>query len=220
MTSKTQSDALNHILKADETQFSMFVQNVRGLGGKHKKFFCSSSSYDYGIIILTEKWLKDSFFDAEYFDDSFSVYRKHRLIRRGGGVLIGLNNSLFDSEQIIIDCKNDLEYVCIKAKIKSQVIYIYCAYITPNFAPAIYESHLNAINSISTNPEDLVIATGDFNLPKVQWINDSEDDAVLLPTVLTPPFTADFINGLMSRGLYQVNSIRNQNGRLILPTLR
>lgn len=110
-----------------ESHFSVYVQNVRGLGSKHKRFYCTSSAYDYDIVILTETWLKNSHHDAEYFDDSFSVYRKDRLNRRGGGVLIALKNSIFSSEQIDIDGADNIEYVCIRAKIKAQTVYIYNA---------------------------------------------------------------------------------------------
>lgn len=188
---------------------------MRGLGSKHKRFFCSSSSYDYGIIILTETWLKNTFYDAEYFDDTFSVYRKDRSKRRGGGVLIALNNNIFSSEQIEIDGAENIEYVCIKAKIKTQTIFIYNAYIPPNSPASVYDSHLSAINLIASNPEDLIIIAGDFNLPKVQWAYETDDDNVLLPTAFNPPHSSDFINGLISRGLYQVNGIRNVKNRLL-----
>lgn len=205
----------NRIQIDNEIHFSTYIQNVRGLGSKHKKFFCSSASYDYDLIILTETWLKDSHFTAEYFDDSFSVYREDRVKRRGGGVLIGLKNNLFGSEQIHIDGTDDLEYVCIKAKIKTQVIFIYCAYIPPNSTQHTYQSHINAINSITTNPNDLLIVTGDFNLPKIQWTSESDDNNIMLPSILNPPFAADFINELMRKGLCQINNLRNKTNRLL-----
>lgn len=49
----------------------------------------------------------------------------------------------------------------------------------------------------------------------MQWSNESENDNVLLPSVFNPPHSADFINGLISRGLYQVNGIKNVKNRLL-----
>ena len=99
-------------------QISIYYQNSRGLGSKHKRFFCTSSSYEYDIIILTETWLKKDILSAEFFDNSYAVYRKDRNIKRGGGVLTALNNETFASEQIDIPNTDNLEYVCINNSAK------------------------------------------------------------------------------------------------------
>ena len=160
--------------------------------------------------------MKDGFHDAEYFDDSYSVFRKDRPIIRGGGVLIATKNDKFSSEQIELSCAEKLEYVCIKASTKSQHVYIYNAYIPPNSSSEIYQAHLAAIKSISTDPEDVVIIVGDFNLPKVEWEIDSDENGALIPTVLEPQFAADFILGLIGIGVYQVNHIRNTKSNRLL----
>ena len=120
------------------TQISIYYQNSRGLGSKHKRFFCTSSSYEYDIIILTETWLKKDILSAEFFDNSYAVYRKDRNIKRGGGVLIALNNETFASEQIDIPNTDNLEYVCIKAITGSHRMFIYNAYIPPNSSSEVY----------------------------------------------------------------------------------
>lgn len=119
----------NNIPSNDMTNVRVYYQNVRGLGSKHKKFFCTSSTYDYDIVILTETWLKKTHLNAEYFDKSFDVFRKDRMYRRGGGVLIAINNTLFTSDEIYIPATDELEYVCIKSIAKQQNVFIYCAYI-------------------------------------------------------------------------------------------
>lgn len=196
-------------------QVSVYYQNSRGLCSKHKRFFCTSTSYDHDVIILTETWLKKELSNAEFFDDSYNVYRKDRSIKRGGGVLIALKNELLSSEQIDISDAEDLEYVCIKAKAKSHNIYIYCAYIPPNSSAEIYLKHLAAIHSIAMDPEDVLIIVGDYNLPHVQWTTDDADHGALIPTAFDSSTASDFINGLLGMGVHQVNSIRNANNRLL-----
>lgn len=198
----------------DVTQIRVYYQNVRGLGSKHKKFFCESSSSDHDIVILTETWLKDTHLSAEYFDESYDVYQRDRAFKRGGGVLIATNNHVFTSEEVHIRNYANIEYVCVKAASKTQNVYIYCAYIPPNSNATVYNDHLSAINSITSDPEDVIIIAGDFNLPKVQWMAESELN-VQLPSSFYPDFAADFINGLMALGLHQVNSIRNVSGNFL-----
>jgi len=204
------SDGTNNL-----TEITAYYQNSRGLCTKQKEFFSSAASYDYDLVILTETWLKDWIFDAEYFTNSYSVYRKDRDLRRGGGVLIATKNDKLSSEELVLAGTEKLEYVCVKASTKLHNIYVYCAYIPPNSPSDLYKSHLAAIHSIATDPDDVLLIVGDFNLPKVQWSIDDDDQNVLIPTVLEPAFAADYINGLMSIGVHQINNIRNKNDKLL-----
>lgn len=61
------------------TQISVYYQNLRGLCSRYKRFFCTATSCDYHVIILTETWLKNFFQSAEYFDNSYAVFRKDRI---------------------------------------------------------------------------------------------------------------------------------------------
>ena len=168
------------------------------------------------MIILTETWLRQGINNAEFFDDSFTVFRRDREKKRGGGVLIATKNDKFASEEIQIEGANDLEYLCVKACTKSHVIYIYCAYIPPNSPQSVYDAHLEAMHKIASDPEDVLIFVGDFNLPHVEWSIDSEDDNILIPTKFTPESTATFIQGLMGMGVHQVNHVRNDTKQRLL----
>lgn len=101
--------------------FSFFVR-IRSLCGKYKRVSYTSSSIDYDAIILADTWLKENFNNAEYFDDTFNVHCKDRVHKRGGGVLIALNNVIFSSDEINVPGTIDLEYVCKKAKSTQQNI--------------------------------------------------------------------------------------------------
>ena len=168
------------------------------------------------MIILTETWLRQGIQNSEFFDNSFAVFRRDRLFKRSGGVLIATKNEVFASEEIQIDGANDLEYVCVKASTSSHVIYIYCAYIPPNSPQNVYDAHLEAMHKIASDPEDVLIFVGDFNLPHVEWSIDSDNDNILIPTKFQPESTATFIQGLMSLGVHQVNHVRNDTKHRLL----
>lgn len=106
-----------------------------------------------------------------------------------------------------------MEFLCVKAATKSHRPFIYSAYIPPVSSLEVYASHLTAIHAIATDPEDVLIIVGDFNLPRVQWSID--EDNILIPTAFDSSHSNYFINGLLSMSVYQVNSIRNSNDRLL-----
>lgn len=157
--------------------------------------------------------MREDISSAEFFDDSYAVYRKDRGFKRGGGVLIALKNEIFSSKKIDIPNTENLEYICIKATTGSHCMYIYNAYIPPVSSPDVYLSHLAAIHSIASDPEDVLIIVGDFNLPHVQWSTD--DDDTLIPSAFDSTHANEFITGLLSMGVHQVSSIRNKNDRLL-----
>ncbi|KAI1522294.1 hypothetical protein PtrSN002B_012217, partial [Pyrenophora tritici-repentis] len=68
---------------------------------------------------------------------------------------------------------------------------------------------------IATDPEDILIFVGDFNLPKFEWAIDSDKDNLLIPTKYSPESSAVFLQGLMGMGVYQVNHVRNINTNLL-----
>lgn len=195
----------------------MYYQNVRGLRTKSNSFFCNSSITDFNIIVLTETWLNYSINSSEYFDNSFNVFRKDRcetgsLLKRGGGVLIAVKSNFVSNNIVIADAEN-IEYVCVRLTLHSKSnVFIYAAYIPPNSNAIVYENHLSAINKIPLTQNDTIIIFGDFNLPNSNWILD---DSVLLPTEIKPQFAADFIQNIIENGLYQINSIKNPNGKLL-----
>ena len=51
-----------------------------------------SNAYD--IIYVTETWLKDFFLDSEILDTGYTIFRRDRAEREGGGVLIAVKDNL------------------------------------------------------------------------------------------------------------------------------
>jgi hypothetical protein len=71
-------------------------------------------SRDLDIICLTETWLNDSVNNHEIIPFGYNIYRKDRLNRVGGGVLIAVKSCYFSCE---LDMTSDLEIVLIVIEI-------------------------------------------------------------------------------------------------------
>ncbi|KAI1524765.1 reverse transcriptase, partial [Pyrenophora tritici-repentis] len=68
---------------------------------------------------------------------------------------------------------------------------------------------------IASDPEDVLIFVGDFNLPDVEWAVDTDNDSILIPTKFSPEPTAIFVKGLLDMGVNQVNHVRNENAKFL-----
>ena len=159
----------------------------------------------------------------ELFDLSkFSVFRCDRssensIKKSFGGVLISVN-ATYGSELLEIPNTNQIENVCVKAKIRGIVIYIYCGYIPPDKSGdvIVFQAHVDAIEFVCSlsNPTDVVLVGGDFNLQKLSWFLDEVNPILVVPNVVSSVETC-LCDGLSGLGLNQINHLRNMNGRLL-----
>lgn len=205
--------------QTNSSKIGIYYQNVRGLRSKHREFFCSSSSCEWEIIALSETWLNASHKSAEYFDSTFSIFRKDRYetgssLSLGGGVLLAIHSKLASTDVQLPNTEN-LECICAKIDTtRKSSVYIYVAYIPPKSINLIYEKHLAAIGSIPSKPNDNVFILGDFNIQS-KWILDETDSNVLVPFDIKPNYVADFLQNLSMVGLHQVNHVRNHQQNLL-----
>lgn len=90
-----------------------------------------------------------------------------------------------------------------------------CIYIPPNSNPAVYSEHTAAVQQLLNvaNPDDIVIALGDYNLPYLTWHFD-EDICGYLPRYASSEHEIAFTEGMQTTGLCQINDLANRNGRL------
>ena len=132
----------------------MCLLNVRSLVNKLSKFQSFVYSHSFCIICVTETWLSDFIADGEILPTDYILYRKDRL-SRGGGVMIAVKSSLFTS---LISSPSDLEVVCIKMDIGSDILLICCVYVPPDSSISYVSSLVNFSNlllsyMVSLSPE-------------------------------------------------------------------
>ena len=105
----------------------IFYQNVRGINTKLSDIYIKSFDLEYDIVALTETWLQESVIDSEIFCDRYHIYRRDRAIRAdgpktGGGVLFAVRSS-YNSEQIIHESFNDIEFISVKVMFSQKALY-------------------------------------------------------------------------------------------------
>ena len=57
---------------------SIYYQNVRGLRTKSHEFLSGILNCNYDIVCITETWLNDGFYNNEFFDGRYQVFRCDR----------------------------------------------------------------------------------------------------------------------------------------------
>ena len=105
------------------------VVNCRSLRNKIPEFHHLIHSTQCNVIIGTESWLTDDDSDAEVFPKSFSVYRKDRINRAGGGVFVAVKNSIVSQAENVTETSVESVWCSIKCP-KSKTILV-CSYYRP-----------------------------------------------------------------------------------------
>lgn len=203
------------------TQAFMYYQNAQGLRSFVNDFYLNSTSCFYDIVLLTETWLTSGIQSEELFDNSFNVYRCDRSTsnshkKGGGGVLIAVK-STYDSELIDFPDSSSIEALAVRVCVNGKKLIIYCAYIPPCSNVEIYAKHLSACESLSefAGLNDILVVTGDFNLPQIGWSIDDENVPCLIPCNVTSEVETLFTDTLAGLNLSQINGIFNNRGRLL-----
>ena len=66
---------------------------MRGLNTKLANIFNNSFDSDFDVLVFTETWLRENVLDSEIMASNFQIYRRDRLGKAGGGVLIAVRSS-------------------------------------------------------------------------------------------------------------------------------
>jgi exonuclease III len=108
------------------------------------------------LVWVTETWLTKDIYNAEILPTGYSIYRKDRKMRNGGGVLLAIKS-------------DDLEVTSVEIITHSKLkLLICCCYRPPN-AEKIWLDKFNSILADLSSRYDNIIICGDFNFPKVNW---------------------------------------------------
>ena len=142
---------------------------------------------------------------------------KNSVFTRLGGVLIATNKSLNCTEVSLPD-HTDIEICCSKVMLESSAVFIVCLYIPPASNLVTVSRYLDAIlfiDSLMSKPSDTFLIFGDFNLPGIRWDPADTDTTYMFPAKASTEVEIEFVDCLLSLGLFQMNSVRNHQGRLL-----
>nr|VZI00941.1 unnamed protein product [Spirometra erinaceieuropaei] len=119
------------------------------------------------IISITETWLSASVDDREVALSGYHLFRKDRLGRQGGGVLVYVKYGLFASEKEG-QLARTAETIWLTVKTPgSQPLEILTVYRPPRNDPQSDSSLLEELEAISLRPNVMIM--GDFNAPNIDW---------------------------------------------------
>ena len=145
--------------------------------GKPAQLMNLISSLQADVIIGSESWLNSGIKSSEIFPDNFKCYRRDRPDRAHGGVFL-LVSQEYDSsepEELKIDDSIVCEVVWAKIKVKgSSDLYIGSFFRAPDKTKPDYLEHLQSLlTRIPTDKGAHLWIGGDFNLPNINWDDES-----------------------------------------------
>lgn len=124
------------------------------------------------VICVNETWLNSTVSDNEILHSGFSIFRKDRKERSGGGVLIAVKTDSFKTvKEFSLDEYDlqELEIVSTELRTMTDKKILYCCCYRPPDANQCwmdkFKTYLQTICDLYEN----IIMAGDFNLPNINW---------------------------------------------------
>ena len=156
--------------------------NARSLNKKLPELDKLLLSGELSLIFITESWLSKTVTDAMIdCTNSYTVYRKDRLHKKGGGV-IGIVTKRLNSYPIPLPSKFDAIEITAFCIVTALATFRFIVVYRPpdyNQEAKSYMSLLIDCLKFLCDTTDTVILVGDLNLPYINWESkDSPDDDI------------------------------------------
>ena len=161
------------------------VINARSMKSQHKVGTSRVSNLDRvqdlvcsehaDIVLISETWLNANILDQELFPLSdFTVFRKDRKDRNGGGVLIAAKANSFKSmREYVPDSENlkDLELVCAEMTTFCNKKVLFCSiyWPDPDDDTGCWLEKFNIFLDYASETYENMVIGGDLNLSKISW---------------------------------------------------
>ena len=156
---------------------SMITGNIQGLFPRSKQYKPRrigelAIENDALIISLTESHLDNCILDAEIKIDGFTIFRQDRESAPKGGIITYIRDSFASTARTVASgSTGQIEFLCIYIEDKKLLL------ITIYRPPTENQMHFSevlktiddCINSLNDFPS--IILTGDFNYPRICWMN-------------------------------------------------
>ncbi|XP_055634044.1 uncharacterized protein LOC129774350 [Toxorhynchites rutilus septentrionalis] len=202
----------------------VYYQNVGGINTCINDYLLACSDDYYDIIALTETWLDDRTLSNQVCGQNYEVFRTDRdqfnsIKSSGGGVLIAVHRRL-KAQLIAENAWSCVEQVWVSIKLAARVLYICVVYFPPDRIrdTALIDVPVQSLSTIAARalPADEIIIFGDFNLPDLKWRIGSGRFLFADPAKSTfHAGTNALLDGYSSNLLQQINSVSNENGRML-----
>ena len=140
-------------------KLKVFFSNTRSLVNKINEFKITVFQNNYVICLLNETWLNSDIPD-QLILENYTIFRKDRTDKRGGGVLIAVKNEFKCSQKIVSSLMEDI-FVEVFTKDKKM---LFCTlYRPPNIDISFTEYLSSRFSEIDISFYDISCFLGDFN---------------------------------------------------------
>ena len=140
--------------------------NARSIMNKKSELDIMVLDRDPHIIGITESWANKDITDAELGLEGYVMFRKDRMGRRGGGVLLYVKDTIPAYEIQLREEADGKEAIWCKLVTGHKTVTMGVVYRCPNITKESNEKIQNAIREVSKGD---CIVMGDFNHGNIQW---------------------------------------------------
>jgi hypothetical protein len=174
--------------------------------------------------MLSETHLNNNVHSSEIFPSYFNVFRcdrsmetekfQHIKKKNGGGVLIAVDKS-YESQCIGSAEHLGAEQIWVRIKYNEKNLILAQLYIRPDSPLDVYVAHMNALRELLSilEPCDILLLSGDFNLPNLIWYTDDIDPNISLPINASSRIETTVIDTCYELGLQQICNSNNERHR-------
>ena len=156
----------NHPKNISEKGYRCVCLNARSIVNKKNELNIMVEDIDPHIIGITESWANIDITDAELGLTGYVMFRKDRIGRRGGGVIVYVKESI-QAYEIKLEREADCdEAVWCKIVSGNSKLTVGLVYRSPNINEEDNTKIKNAIKEVSKGE---CIIMGDFNHGHIQW---------------------------------------------------
>ena len=160
------TSAKNSLESPMEFGYKCVCLNARSIVNKRNELNIMVEDIDPHIIGITESWATPDISDAELGMAGYVMFRKDRLGRRGGGVILYIKESI-QAYEITLEKEAECEEaVWCNIVTGKSTLTVGLVYRSPNISMEENEKIHNAIKEVSKR--DCIIM-GDFNHGHIQW---------------------------------------------------
>ena len=213
----TAKTAKNSLENSTTFGYKCVCLNARSIVNKRNELNIMAEDNDPHIIGITEYWATPDISDAELGMTGYVMFRKDRIGRRGGGVILYIKESIQAYEIKLEKQAECEEAVWCNIVTGNSTLTVGLVYRSPNISTDENEKIQNAIKEVSKR--DCIIM-GDFSHGRIQWKSQqstgSEDqrflnlvqDSFLTQHVLEPTRGENVLDIVLSSQKEFINNVR------------
>ena len=134
----------------------------------HKTDELQTLAVDVDLIAVTETWLRPDILDCEILPtNDFSIYRRDRVSRVGGGVMLAVRKSIQTIRRRDLESNSEVLICEIRPNAKRKFLVVF--YRPPDSTLECMRELKKSLRLSSQKQFDQIILCRDFNLPHIDW---------------------------------------------------